>query len=170
MPFLIDGHNLIAATPGIDLADEDDEAQLLIKIRGFAARTGKKCTVIFDGGLPGGVSNLSTKSVKVVFAASQHSSADSLITRRIRNTPDAPNWTVVSSDHEIRSVASRHRMKTQTSQEFARRLQRKRPRHDPRGEELHPPLPPDEVDAWLQVFGYGKGEGSGGSGEGDRGR
>ncbi len=159
MPFLIDGHNLIAALPDIDLADEDDEAQLVIKLRGFAARTGKKCTVIFDGGLPGGASKLSTSGVQVVFAASQHSSADSLIMRRIGNTADAPNWTVVSSDREIRNFAGSRRMKTLTSQEFARRLRRDRRRQDLRGEELHPKLAPDEVDAWLKEFEGGKGDG-----------
>ena len=155
MPFLIDGHNLIAALPDIDLAEEDDEAQLVIKLRGFAAGTGKSCTVIFDGGLPGGESHLSTKMVKVVFAASQHSNADSLIMRRIRNCADPPNWTVVSSDREIRGLAGSYRMRTQTSPEFARRLRRNRRKEDARGEEVHPNLPRDEVDAWLQEFGCG---------------
>ena len=162
MPFLIDGHNLIAALPDIDLADEDDEAQLVIKLRGFAARTGKKCTVIFDGGLPGGESRLSNKSVKVIFAASQHSNADSLIMRRILNTRDAPNWTVVTSDREIRNYAGSCRMRTQTSQEFARRLRRNPRRQDPRGEEAHPNQTPEEVEDWLRMFGCGNDEAGGG--------
>ena len=107
MPYLIDGHNLIASLPDIDLADPDDEAKLVQKLRGFVARQRNKCTVIFDGGLPGGFSAMSNASVKVIFAASQHSNADSLLKRRISKIPDTRNWTLVSSDNELRDFARR---------------------------------------------------------------
>ena len=48
------------------------------------ARNGKRCTVIFDGGLPGGWSrDLSTYSVQAVFAHGG-TSADAIILERIR--------------------------------------------------------------------------------------
>ena len=152
MPYLIDGHNLIARLPDIDLEDPDDEAKLVTKLRGFAAAQRKKCTVIFDGGLPGGKSLMSNKSVKVIFASALHTNADSLLKQRIRKTRDAANWTLVSSDNEVLDCARRHKMKRMTSAEFARRLQRKSRHQDPRGEEIHVQVSADEVDEWLDKF------------------
>lgn len=156
MPFLIDGHNLIAALPDIDIADPNDEAQLVDKLKSFAARTRKKCTVIFDGGLPGGASSMSTKSVKVIFAAAQRAEADSLIMRRIGEKTDARNWTAVSTDSAIRNFARAKGMRTMTSQDFARTLQKNAPPQETRGEEVHPLSSPEEIDDWLQEFGADK--------------
>lgn len=36
MNYLIDGHNLIARTPGLSLADPDDEAKLVQLLRRWA--------------------------------------------------------------------------------------------------------------------------------------
>jgi len=33
MPYLIDGHNLIAQMPGFSLSDPDDEARLVLRLR-----------------------------------------------------------------------------------------------------------------------------------------
>ena len=152
MPYLIDGHNLIAAMPDIDLADPDDEAKLVIKLRGFAARKQTKCTVIFDRGLPGGESQLSTGSVKVIFASAEHSNADALIKRRIRNTRDARNHTLVSSDREIADYARSHRMRLMTAAEFSRELGRSDRSRD-RSESDQVTLSEDEIDEWLDIFG-----------------
>ena len=153
MPFLIDGHNLIAALPDIDLADPNDEAKLVNKLKGFAARSRKKCIVIFDGGLPGGQSPMSTTGVRVIFAASAHTNADALIKRRIDKMPDARDWMVVSSDNEIQGYARRYRMKTMTAARFSQELQRRAPAQEIPGEEVHPMLSDDEVDEWLGLFG-----------------
>ncbi len=152
MPYLIDGHNLIAALPDIDLADENDEAELVIQLRGFAARQKTKCLVIFDGGLPGGASRLSTSSVKVEFAAG-HSSADALIKGRIRRARDARNWTLVTSDRDIRDCARQQRMRQLSSEEFARQLQQRSWEQVQRSEPEKPA--PSEADTalWLRRFG-----------------
>lgn len=152
MPYLIDGHNLIAALPDIDLSDEHDEAQLVIKLRGFAARKKTKCTVIFDRGLPGGASHLSTPSVKVVFAAGP-SDADAVIKRRIRKTPDAANWTLVSSDRDIVNYARRQRMNQMTAAEFARLLQHNDQNRPASGLSDKPAPSQADTDHWLKRFG-----------------
>ncbi len=153
MPYLIDGHNLIASLPDIDLADPNDEAKLVLKLRGFAARKKTQCTVIFDHGLPGGPSNLSTRSVKVIFAAAEYSNADSLIKRRISKTPDASNWTLVSSDREILNYARPHRMRHMSAADFARELQRdERPQKGNDAVDT-PTLSEEEIDEWLDIFG-----------------
>lgn len=153
MPYLIDGHNLIARLPDISLEDPDDEAKLVIKLRGFCAISGKRCTVIFDGGIPGGYSTMSNKSVKVIFASAFHTNADNLIKQRIDNIPDASNWTVVSSDNEVLDFARKHKMRARTSAEFAGTLRRKPRKQDNRGESTHVQVSTDEVDEWLDIFG-----------------
>ena len=42
MPFLIDGHNVIAVLSDIDLADPDDEAKLVVKLRAWSGRERRK--------------------------------------------------------------------------------------------------------------------------------
>ena len=54
MPLLIDGHNLIGRLPDLRLDDPQDEAKLVARLRVYHARTGKRVTVVFDRGLPGG--------------------------------------------------------------------------------------------------------------------
>ncbi|MCY4062663.1 MAG: NYN domain-containing protein [Chloroflexi bacterium] len=153
MSYLIDGHNLIASLPDISLDDPNDEARLVNKLKGYCARSGKKCTVIFDGGLPGGFSAMSTRSVTVIFAASEHTNADGLIQRRVARTNDVGKWTVVSSDHEIGSFARGRRMKHMTSIQFARLLQSSEPEQESHGEEIHPTVSADEIDELYQAFG-----------------
>lgn len=153
MPYLIDGHNLIAALPDIDLSDENDEALLVIKLRGFAVRKKTKCTVIFDRGLPGGASKLSTNSVRAVFAAAGRSSADALIKRRIDRTRDARNWTLVSSDREIRDYARWKGMRDMSAAEFTELL-RPNARVPSTPAESEKPMPSeDDTSLWLKRFG-----------------
>ena len=153
MPYLIDGHNLIACLPDISLDDPHDEALLVNKLKGFAASTRKQCAVIFDHGLPGGSSSMSTRGVQVTFAAAHHASADDLIKQRINKTNDAPNWIVVSSDHEVLNHARRNRMKCLTSTQFARLLQSSQPERKSLGEEIHPTVSEEEIDEFYQAFG-----------------
>ena len=149
MPFLIDGHNVIAALPDIDLADPDDEAKLVVKLRAWSGRERRKAIVIFDSGIPGGPSRvLSSPEVRVVFAARHHSTADRIIKERLSALPDAPNWTVVSSDREVLDNARTSGAKTLSAQEFAARLN-----PTPEVEQEKPEgAPAAEVEAWLEVF------------------
>src|SRR5687768_975828 len=106
MRYLVDGHNLIAHLPDIDLADPDDEVKLVLKLRQFAARSKKKITVVFDGGLPGGISHeLSTSNVSVKFASAAGMSADRIMLNTIYKTKNPNLLTVVSSDREIAGQA-----------------------------------------------------------------
>lgn len=149
MPFLIDGHNVIAALPDIDLADPDDEARLVVKLRAWSGRERRKAIVIFDGGIPGGPSRvLSSPEVRVIFAARHHSTADRIIKERLGALPDAPNWTVVSSDREVLDNARMTGAKTLSAQEFAERLNQTL-----QVEPVKPEgVPAAEVAAWLEVF------------------
>ena len=150
--YLIDGHNLIGQIPDISLDDPNDEALLVQRLISFTARTKKRCVVIFDYGLPGGSSRMSTRAVQVVFA-SQRSSADRVMIERMGKIKDPLNWTVVTSDNEVKAVALSRKMKVTTSFEFAL-LMESPPKPDiDAGEAAHVNITPEEVDEWLKVFG-----------------
>jgi hypothetical protein len=148
VPFLIDGHNVIAALPEISLEDPHDEAKLVMRLRAWAARIRRRAIVVFDGGIPGGPSRvLSSSGVKVIFAARHHTNADRIIRERLRSLPDAPNWTVVSSDHEILDEARSLGARTVTAQAFVDELDR-----PPVEKEKPDSVSPAEVEAWLEIF------------------
>lgn len=153
MPYLIDGHNLIGKIPDIQLTDPNDEAKLVQRLVGFCARTGKKCTVVFDHGLPGGSSKMSTGGVKVIFA-SVHSNADRVMIDRIHKVRNPREWIVVSSDNQVINRAKQRRMPTLSAAQFADILARPQRVVKP-GREESPDLrlSPDEVDEWLRIFG-----------------
>lgn len=156
MPYLIDGHNLIGQLPDIDIADPHDEAKLVLKLRGFAGRTGKKITVVFDGGIPAGFSaELSTHSVQVRFA-SPVSSADRLIMQVVRQTQNPTAWTLVSSDYEVVELARRYGMQHINATDFATVLHKQMTKTHKKREDAiksNPRLSQKEIDEWLKLFG-----------------
>jgi predicted RNA-binding protein with PIN domain len=125
MHYLIDGHNLIAKLPDIDLSDPDDEIQLILKLRQWTAVSLKRVvTVYFDGGIPGGHNvNLSNSQVKVIFV-SQGKTADSLLIARIKRVKNPPEYRLVTSDQEIINAANMRKMQHIRSENFAVRLGR----------------------------------------------
>ena len=152
MRYLIDGHNLIAHLPDINLEDPHDEVKLVYKLRGFSARTGKKITVVFDGGIPGGVSkSLSTTRISVKFASSNRSTADQILKNTLRSTKNPHDVILVTSDNEISAVASSRKIKTLAAREFIQLL---RPPDDmlTSEKEDNPTLSAGEVETWLQIF------------------
>ncbi len=149
---LIDGHNLIGQTPGLSLADPNDEQKLIIMLRQYAARKQARIVVVFDSGNPGGKSKeLSGGEVTAIFAGS-HTIADRILMERIRELKKSGDWVVVSSDREVQQAAYQRKMTVWGSAEFARRMGGAPQR------EAEPPEPKDsgltktEVDEWLQVF------------------
>ncbi|MBZ0294698.1 MAG: hypothetical protein K8L99_19185, partial [Anaerolineae bacterium] len=85
--------------------------------------------------------------------ASQRSSADRVMIERMGKIKDPPNWTVVTSDNEVKAVALSRKMKVTTSFEFAL-LMESPPKPDiDAGEAAHVNITPEEVDEWLKVFG-----------------
>ena len=152
MTYLIDGHNLIGQLPDISLDDPNDEALLVQKLIGFCARTKKNCVVVFDYGLPGGSSRMSTRAVQVVFASGR-STADRVIMERINKIPDTRDWIVVSSDNDVLSTARKRRMSTLHSDEFAALMEKPPKPVIDAGEAVDVKLSEQEVDEWLDLFG-----------------
>lgn len=156
MRYLIDGHNLIGQLPDLSLADPDDEAKLVLKLTGFTARTGKKVVVVFDHGLPGGKSKMSTNAVEVVFA-SNPADADSIMKGRIAKAKDCAQWTVISNDHAVLDTAKARGMKTLRSRDFVPILNDTTHKRQvylrAGGEAADVYVSPKDVDEWLKLFG-----------------
>ncbi len=148
MPLLIDGHNLIAQLPDQRLDDPDDEAQLVERLRRYQAHTGKRLTVVFDRGLPGGVErDLSTSKVKVVFAPTGRA-ADALIIDRVRRSRDPRGLTVVTSDQHVIAAVERQGARVMRAETFAAELGA--PPTSTESDDVV--LSQSEVDEWLALF------------------
>ncbi len=148
MPLLIDGHNLIAKLPGLHLDDPDDEAQLVERLRRYQARSGKRLTVFFDAGLPGGPAyNLSTSQVKVIFAPIGQS-ADALIVGRVHRSRDPRGLTVVTSDQRIIAAVEARGARVVRAEAFAVELNAAPTPSVP--DEVT--LSQTEVEEWLALF------------------
>ena len=153
MPYLIDGHNLIGQWKDLSLDDPHDEARLVERVKRFAARRRTRCVVVFDRGLPGGVSrDLSTPRVQVVFAHSG-TTADAIILERLGHLPDPENWTVVSADQTIIETAARRKVRVLSPAGFITALAA--PAVPDEDENRDPHLTPREIDEWLALFGGG---------------
>ncbi len=168
MIYLIDGHNLIGQNriPGIDIHQEDDEARLVAWLRARQPHLGARMVVVFDGGIPGGRSlNLSGGGVDAIFAAQRRSDADTVILQRVRRAARPQDLVVVTNDTALRNKAQRLGAQGMRVDVFLERLQRPSPRHrapqeqspledeDPRKE--NPRLSPEELEAFLRLFGQG---------------
>ncbi|NWF70520.1 MAG: NYN domain-containing protein [Chloroflexi bacterium] len=152
MPYLIDGHNLIGQMPDIRLNDPNDEARLVQKLSGFAARTGKRCVVIFDHGLPGGKSRLSNGMVEARFA-SYPGEADDLMLKRIATTRDSRNWSVVSSDTRVLEAARAKGMNTLRADQFVQLMLGKSSKTRATTPDKPTHVSAQDVEEWLRLFG-----------------
>jgi predicted RNA-binding protein with PIN domain len=156
VPYLIDGHNLIAQMPDLSLDDPNDEVKLVLRLRQFAGRKRQSITVVFDHGIPGGWSSgLSTGPVKVIFAGS-HSNADRIIMERIREAKTPTNIKLVTSDGEIRRAGEARRVEVISAQEFVHTLFKPPPSGPRRDARDDVKLSQDEVKEWLRLFKQGK--------------
>ena len=149
MSILIDGHNMIGSLPTISLQDPDDEEKLVLLLTSYRARTGRSVAVVFD---PGQSSALSQRrrqgGIEIVFAP-QGSSADAVIARRVRRSRELQGLRVVTSDHQLASLAAQHGARVQSAEAFAAELSAQQ---DAPPEWKDVPPSPDEVEAWLSVF------------------
>ncbi len=151
MRLLIDGHNLIGQMRDIRLDDPDDEAKLAAKLKTYCMRHQRHCTILFDNGLPGGLSRLSNSLVTVIFAP-PGTAADQLLINRIRNISDPKSLTVVSSDRVIVAAAEQRRIPVIRSADFVEILNQ--PTATPiNDEDPKPIITAAEVDYWLKRFG-----------------
>lgn len=154
MPVLIDGHNLIGQIPGMSLADEDDEGQLVMLLRRYStAKRGRKVLVVFDRGVYGHRQTLDGYGISCHFARSPHD-ADTHLIKQLRSLKRPRDWTLVSSDRQIVRVAEECGARVISSQEFARQLLAPTPtRPAARPDEKYDVrLSEAEIEEWLELF------------------
>lgn len=157
MHYLIDGHNLIAKIPDINLNDPNDEVELILRLKSWtAANPKRKVTVYFDGGLPGGIEQrLSTSGIKVIFAP-EGKTADALIISYIQKIPNPPEFTLVTSDQQIIAAVQNRRLRHLRSETFAAQMgqdKQKRMSPSPPPQSDEPQISDSEVTEWLELFG-----------------
>lgn len=152
MAYLIDGHNLIGKIPWIDLSASDDEDQLIKLLQEFSRIRRKKIEVFFDQAPPGFSGKRNLGNLKAVFVA-RGNTADEAIHVRLRSLgKSAPNWTVVSSDHQVQRFAREYRAAVLPSEAFVNELKdalRSAGQAGPAPERL---LSDKEVDYWMNLF------------------
>ncbi len=154
MAYLIDGHNLISKMPGISLEDFDDEKQLVERLSIFSNRRRCHIEVFFDNAPPGGRRVIQQGLITVRFVRAGMS-ADQAIRNRLQSLGgEARNWTVVSSDRQVRASAKSAGARHLTSDEFAKTVQAalydrsEEDQLDFKGE-----MSDEEIEEWLQHFG-----------------
>jgi predicted RNA-binding protein with PIN domain len=149
MPILIDGHNLIGQIPSLSLEDPDDEEKLVRRLVSYAARTGKKLTVIFDPGAGfSPAESFRHGGINVAFAP-HGSSADAVIRRRVRTSSNPRDWLVVTSDRQLGTEVVQLGGRVITAGAFAPELE-STPGPEPDWRE-QPPAE-DEVELWLKLM------------------
>jgi predicted RNA-binding protein with PIN domain len=157
MPYIIDGHNLIAAMPDIELDAGRDERDLLERLRPFAQREGRSLYVYFDRGYVGGRKNFRIGRIHVHFSVPPRSADDAIHSHLQSIGSEGPNWVVVSSDREIRDQAERIGARTVSSLAFSRELQAPDENRSSTEKPIQP-LTDEEIDAWEALFRRGTDE------------
>jgi uncharacterized protein len=154
MHLLIDGHNLIGQLPSINLADADDEAQLVMLLRRYAtSKRGRQVVVVFDRGVYGHPQHLDGYGVTCHFAMSPQD-ADAQLIRRIGGLRRPGDWTLVSSDRQVTRAARERGMRVIGAREFAARLLAPTaPQAEAREEKHDVRLSEADVAEWLELFG-----------------
>lgn len=150
MSYLIDGHNLVPKS-GLSLASMDDEMELVTKLQAFCRLTRKQVEVYFDGA-PAGQDGKRRYGLVTAYFIRRGTTADAAIRRRLKGLGKAArNWSVVSSDGEVKTEARQAGARVLTSEEFAHEL-RISQRPVQAGDEKDILETPEEVDEWIKKF------------------
>ena len=153
MPYIVDGHNLIPHIPGINLADLEDEKELINLLGKFSSQRRTRIEVYFDQAPPTRDRRQSSGLVTAHFIRAGSTADQAIKTRLSRLGKAAKNWTVVSSDREILVEARSHHCSVIKSPEFARTLTQAAPPRVSGDEKTDQPEVSDsEVDYWMDQF------------------
>src|SRR6266496_3129785 len=155
MPYLIDGHNLIPKL-GLRLDSIDDEMELISVLQEFYKQGHKQIEVYFDGAPAAHAGTRKLGAITAHFVR-LGTTADNAIRDRLKAIGrSAKNWTVISSDRQVRAEASAVHAEVITSDAFAIILQKARtsapkPSRDRK-------LSDGEITEWMSLFQKGKPE------------
>ena len=159
MPYIIDGHNLIPKVSGLNLGDMDDELQLIKLLQDFCRITRKQVEVYFDNTPAGSIAARSYGCVAARFIREGRTADQAIKQKLSRLGAEARNWTVVSSDREVRASARSVRAKSMRVEEFAHLLDGVIKGSARQGVDEDLGLSSEEVDEWMEIFGVDEGDG-----------
>ncbi len=122
MNYIIDGHNLIAKIPGLDLSMPDDEERL-IKLLSRFGQSGKHRVEVFFDDAPARQSGTRSYGRLRAHFVTVHQTADQAIIERLRKLGrSAREWSVVSSDRSVQVAAKEVHAHVIDSDDFAKHL------------------------------------------------
>ena len=151
MNYIIDGHNLIAQIPGLDLSMPDDEERLIELLIRFCQPGKHRVEVYFDRAPVGQAGVVNHGRVRAHFVL-QRSSADEAIHKRLSGTgKSVKNWVVVSSDRSVQAAAREARARVIPAVDFARLLLAS-PRSASTSPNSDEPLSEGQVRQWEAIF------------------
>jgi len=163
MPLLIDCYNVLHAEKPASLAGLEEASLCGLLSRSPWAKGG--VTVVCDGRpKPHSPDADSVGAVTLIFSGAGRS-ADDVMIELIEKDSAPRRLTVVSSDRAIQKVAGRRKTRSWSSEEFLKRLGRVVERGGAvggAGEKGKPqagPMPEDQVDRWLDLFGIDPAQG-----------
>jgi predicted RNA-binding protein with PIN domain len=150
MPYIVDGHNLIPHV-GLRLNAEDDELALIEMLREFCRVKKARVEIYFDGAPPGSANTRKFGYVTAHFVRKGRTADEAIHARLRKMGKSAKNWTVVSSDREVKSSARSAQAKRITSAEFARQVEDAKfaAFENPTEEQS---LSKGELEQWLKLF------------------
>mgnify|MGYP001047855273 CR=1 FL=1 len=151
---IIDGHNLIPHLSGINLADPEDEMQLIDLLQEFCRLRRKSVEVYFDRAPVGYAGERSYGRVRAVFVPNGVTADDAIMARLKQLGKRARNVQVVSSDRQVQQAARAAHADVMSSEAFAalwERLLEEEPALDIRNR----PLTDSEVEVWERLFDLG---------------
>lgn len=150
MPYLIDGHNLIAALPDLSLRDPDDEQALIKRLQVYCSQQRHKAIVFFDQGRFAGQDFRSGAWLRIRFVRPPRTADDAIRSELARIGREAPNWTVISSDREVQAAAREAGAKVVQSGAFV--LQLVQAANEGETGKPDRKLNPGEIEEWLALF------------------
>lgn len=154
MTLIIDGHNLIPRLPGINLADPDDEAQLVKLLQEYCRLRRKSAEVYFDQAPAGQAGIRRYGQVRANFVRSGITADEAIMARLRQLGKKARNYKVISSDRQVQQAARGVHATVVTAEEFAaewQALSEQVPELDPRNRLLSE----EEMEAWEKLFKRG---------------
>ena len=149
MHYIIDAYNLIGKLSTISLRDKNKEDQLIDIFKAFKKNKNDHFFIIFDGKRNDSPyqSRQELDQISVVFTDILES-ADNFILRKLKEIANKSNFSVVTSDNEIKFSCKKQKINCINSESFFRFLSNKN------NESINdnPEINKHEIDFWLKRF------------------
>jgi uncharacterized protein len=152
MHYIIDGHNLIPHVRGLSLSAMDDEKALIEMLQVFCRVRRQKVEVYFDRAAPGQAGARRFGTITAHFTPVGMTADDAIIQRLHAMKGNAPNISVVTSDHRIQRETQSCHARLVPSPIFAGELQAALQEDQKRASAQGEPLNAAQIDEWLKLF------------------